>query len=116
MLHALAITYARWNIPSTSPEILAQAEKGLSVNVQNDLDWLETELSFSSGKFLCGKDITAADTMMQFSIEFILVTKLGTMERTWPGIEKWLDACRESASYKKSVEKTGYELTFKVPE
>jgi glutathione S-transferase len=115
MLHALAITYARWNIPADS-DILAQAEKGLSVNVQNDLDWLETELSFSPGPFLCGDRITAADTMMQFSIDFILVTKLGTQGRTWTNIEKWLKACKESEGYKRAVEKTGYELNFKVPE
>ena len=84
--------------------------------MQNDLDWLETELSFSSGRFLCGETITAADTMMQFSIDFILVTKLGTQGRTWPTIEKWLEACKESKSYQEAVKKTGYELSFKVPE
>lgn len=86
MLHAIAITYARWNIPEDSPDILAQAEEGFSVNVQNDLDWLETELSLSSGPFLCGDKVTAADMMMQFSIDLILVTKLGTQGRAWPGI------------------------------
>jgi glutathione S-transferase len=116
MLHAIAITYARWNIPKDAPDILSQTEKGLSVNVQNDLDWLETELSFSPGPFLCGDKPTAADTMMQFSIDIILVTNLGTQGRTWPGIESWLKACKECESYKKAVEKTGYELSFKVPE
>lgn len=86
MLHAIAITYARWNIPEDSPDILAQAEEGFSVNVQNDLDWLDTELSLSSGPFLCGDKVTAADMMMQFSIDLILVTKLGTQGRAWPGI------------------------------
>jgi glutathione S-transferase len=116
MVHALAITYARWNIPSSAPEVLAQAEKGLAVNVQKDLDWLETELSFSTGKFLCGEEVTAADMMMHFSIEFILVTKLGTHGREWPRIQRWLKDCRERRSYRRAVEKTGYNLTFKMPE
>ncbi|KAL5373349.1 hypothetical protein DPSP01_012791 [Paraphaeosphaeria sporulosa] len=48
LLHALAITYVRWNIPSSAAEqgVLEQMEAGLAVNVQKDLDWLETELSF----------------------------------------------------------------------
>jgi glutathione S-transferase len=116
MIHAMAITYARWNIPKDSSDILSQAERGLSVNVQSDLDWLETELSLSSGRFLCGDKVTAADMMMQFSVDVIMVTKLGTQGRTWPGIENWLEACKESESYKRAVEKTGYELSFRVPE
>jgi glutathione S-transferase len=117
MLHALAITYSRWNIPkSADPSILQEVEKGLSVNVQNDLDWLEKELSQSTGKFLCGHAVTAADTMMHFSLDFILKTKLGTQGKSWPGIEKWLKACEETQTYQQAVKKTGYELSFKMPE
>ena len=112
ILHALAITYTRWTIPSgLEPDILAHMEKGLSVNVQKDLDWLESELSLSQGKFLCGETITAADTMMQFSVEFILATKLGTQGRDWPGLQKWLEACRGTEGYKRVVEKSGHKLT-----
>jgi glutathione S-transferase len=117
LLHGLAITYARLNIPkATQEEILSQTEEGLSVNVQRDLDWLETELSFSQGNFLCGEHVTAADTMMQFSIDFILVTKLGTGDRQWPNIQKWLKACKETQTFKSAVEKSGYELTDKRPQ
>lgn len=118
MLHGLAITYARWTIPKEAQEsgVLEQAEKGLSVNVQKDLDWLETELSLSPGKFLCGDKVTAEDMMMQFSIDFILTTKLGTQGKTWPNIAKWLKTCAETDSYKLVVKKTGYELSHKMPE
>ena len=66
MLHALAITYARWNMPEEQKEdgTLKKVEEGMSVNVQKDLDWLETELSLSHGKFLCGEEVTAADAMV----------------------------------------------------
>ncbi|KAJ4357473.1 uncharacterized protein N0V89_002049 [Didymosphaeria variabile] len=118
MIHSLAITYARWNIPKQAQDdgVLEQTENGLAVNVQKDLDWLETELSFSQGSFLCGEHVTAADTMMQFSIDFILVTGLGTQGREWPNIQKWLKACKETVTFRKAVEKSGYELTAKRPE
>ncbi|KAF2679402.1 hypothetical protein K458DRAFT_445770 [Lentithecium fluviatile CBS 122367] len=117
MLHALAITYFPWNIPSSvSPNIRQQTEAGLSINVQKDLDWLETELSLSTGPWLCGSELTAADIMMQFSIDFIMKTELGTGGRSWPKIEKWLRDCGECGSYRRAMEKTGYELTFKLPE
>jgi glutathione S-transferase len=111
-LHALAITYARWTIPEhgkTNGD-LETMEKGLSVNVQKDLDWLETELSLSQGKFLCGDKVTAADTMMQFSIDFMMKTGLGTKGGSWPNVEKWLKACEETDSYQKAVQKTGHKI------
>ena len=112
MLHSLAITYTRWNIPEHGKQNgdLEAMEKGLSVNVQNDLDWLETELSLSHSKFLCGDNVTAADTMMHFSADFIMRTKLGTQGRTWPNIEKWLKACEETETYQRAVKKTGHRI------
>lgn len=95
-------------------------EKGLSPNVQNDLDWLEDELSSNSGtgssgagdkRFLVGNSLTAADIIMGFSIEFILTRKLGTEGGSgWPTVHRWLDDIRETASYRKAVDKTGYSL------
>lgn len=118
MLHALAITYARWNVPRAAQDegVLEQTEAGLAVNVQKDLDWLETELSLSQGRFLCGDHVTAADTMMQFSIDFIFVTGLGTQGREWPAIRAWLAACKGTESWARAVRKSGYELTAKRPE
>lgn len=83
LLHALVITYARYNIPKAAQEdeILVEAEIGLSMNVQKYLDWLESELSQSRTK-LCGDHVTAADTMIQFSIDFTLTTRLGAQRRT----------------------------------
>ncbi|CAO2657778.1 Nn.00g039040.m01.CDS01 [Neocucurbitaria sp. VM-36] len=110
-LHALAILYARWSIPSTAPPgTLEATEAGMSANVQNDLSWLESELEMSEGRFLCGDQVTAADIMMQFSAEFILERELGTGGREYPRIRKWIDVCRESEGYKRAVEKTGHKM------
>jgi glutathione S-transferase len=109
-LHAIAILYARWNIKDAPEGTIEAAEKGMSVNVQNDMSWLETELSLSQGQFLCGESVTAADIMMQFSAEFIIARDLGTNGKEWPNINKWLEACKGTEGYKRAVEKTGHKL------
>jgi glutathione S-transferase len=109
-LHALAILYARWHIKDAPDGTIEAAEQSMSANVQNDMSWLETELSLSSGKFLCGDHVTAADIMMQFSAEFIIQRELGTLGKEWPNINKWLERCRNTESYRKAVEKTGHKL------
>ncbi|CAN9122860.1 unnamed protein product [Alternaria alternata] len=110
-LHALAILYARWHMPQDAPEGLLEAtEKNMSANVQNDMSWLETELSLSSGKFICGDHVTAADTMMQFSAEFIVARELGIKGKEYPNVNKWLDACRETESYQRAQKKTGHKI------
>jgi glutathione S-transferase len=78
--------------------------------VQRDLDWLESELQAGNGKFLVGDHVTAADTMMEFSVQFILTRKLGTGDKRWPAIEAWLQNIQNQESYKNAVEKTGYSL------
>ena len=112
MLHSLAITYARWNAPEHVKENgdLKTMEKGMSANVKKDLDWLEDELSKSQGGFLCGDRVTAADTMMHFSIDFIMRTKLGTQGKEWPKIKRWLEKCKETEGYRKAIQKTGHKL------
>jgi glutathione S-transferase len=82
----------------------------MSANVQNDMSWLETELSLSDGRFLCGDEVTAADIMMQFSVEFILARELGTKGKEWPNVNKWMEACKGTEGYKRAVAKTGHKL------
>ena len=109
-LHALAILYARWNIKDAPEKTVEAAEERMSANVQNDMSWLETELSFSQSRFLFGDHVTAADIMMQFSAEFILARELGTNGKEWPNVNKWLEACKNEEGYKKAVERTGHKL------
>lgn len=63
MIHALPITYARWNASEeakTNGE-LERMEKGMAVNVEKDFDWLEGELGEGDGRFLVGGELSAAD-------------------------------------------------------
>jgi glutathione S-transferase len=114
LLHALSITYARWFSPQSVQESgeLKELERGLAVNVGRDLDWLESELKASSGKFLAGEDVTAADTMNIFSIQFIFARDLcaGRTVSEWPRVDAWLVDCENTETWKKAVGKTGYDL------
>ncbi|KAF2626033.1 hypothetical protein BU25DRAFT_441136 [Macroventuria anomochaeta] len=72
------------------------AEKGMSVNVQNDMSWLESELSLSPGEFLIGDYPTDADIMVHFSAKFTIARDLGTNGKQWPNIDQWLKACEDT--------------------
>lgn len=85
-----------------------------------DLDYLERTFreqekeKEEGGRFIMGgKNITAADIMMQFSVRFILMRELGTqgVERgRWERVERWLELCEGTESYKRAVERTGFRL------
>lgn len=107
LTHGLSVLYAKWNQKDGDVE---QTVKGLSKNVINDMNYLESELGKSNGKFLMGDKLTVADIMMHFSARFMLVRDLGTMGKTWPKVEEWLSNCEATQSYKAAVEKTGHKL------
>ncbi|KAF1913458.1 glutathione S-transferase [Ampelomyces quisqualis] len=109
-LHALAILYARWNIKDAPEGTVEAAEKTMSANVHNDMSWLETELSLSTGQFLCGEYVTAADIMMQFSADFIIARELGIKGKEYPNTNKWLEACKNTDGYRRAVQRTGHRL------
>ncbi|KAI9723553.1 MAG: hypothetical protein M1828_004149 [Chrysothrix sp. TS-e1954] len=114
-IHGLAVLYARWSFPAelkeSNPKALEQIEKGLSVNVQKDLDWLELELSRSTGSFLAGNTVTAADCMMLFSVQFIFARELGTKNGgPWPKIDEWIKRCEGCTTYKEAIKKSGHAL------
>lgn len=116
MLHAMAILYARWKVPAEQAgraELLAAMEAGLAVNVGNDFAWLEGALQGNGSGWLVGDGLTAADIVMQFSVQFIMERKLGVGGRgegKWPEVEKWLARTEGTESYKRAVERTGYTL------
>lgn len=114
MLHALAVLYATWNLPKEivekQPDVLEHLKKGLSVNVHKDFDWLESELGQSTGMFLVGNQVTAADIMVYFSARFILERELGTKGGNWPKVNEWLARCEATESFKRAVEKSGHTL------
>lgn len=94
LVHALAITYARWFAPKAMDASgdLKELKKELAISVGKDLDWLESELKRSEGRFLVSDKVTAADTMNVFSIQFVFARDLcgGRKVREWPYVEKWL--------------------------
>jgi glutathione S-transferase len=95
---------------NSTPDVIAETEAKMSVNVQNDLDWLEAEIGKSSGDFPVGNRVTAVDTMMAFSVQFIMARALGTQDKRWPKIEAWLQCCEGTESYQRAVERSGHTL------
>jgi glutathione S-transferase len=115
LLHALAITYARWFSPQRAQDNgdVQELEKGLGINVQKDLDWLDNELANSKSGFLVGDHLTAADIMVHFSVQFIFARGLGVKgvdTKRWKNVAEWVELCEKSESYKNAIEKTGYTL------
>ena len=112
MVHALAITYARWFSPSSIKDsgAIKELENGLAVNVGKDLDWLEGELKGSN--FLAGDEVTAADTSCVFSVQFIFARDLcaGKKVGEWPCIEAWLRRCEETDGWRRAVAETGHQM------
>ena len=106
-LHAISILYVRWNQKEGD---VAKTEAGLSRNVINDMNFLESELKKSSGKFLTGDTVTAADCMMHFSAVFILARELGVKGQKYPEIERYIQDCEATETYQKAVGKTGHQL------
>lgn len=106
-LHGLAILYARWFQKDGD---VAATEEALSINVQKDLDYLESELSKSKGKFILGNEPTAADCMMEFTVDFIFARSLGTQGKKWAKVEQYLKDCQTTQSWEKAQKKTGHKL------
>ena len=86
-------------------------EKGLSPNIHNDLNWLESEVE--GRQCLVGNDVTAADILMGFSIEFIFARKLGTEGGDWPNVKKWLEGLQQREAYTKAVGREDWIFSVK---
>ncbi|KAK5167060.1 uncharacterized protein LTR77_007790 [Saxophila tyrrhenica] len=106
-LHGIAILYVRWHQKDGD---VKKTEEGLSKNVINDMNLLESTLEKSSGKFLLGDKVTVADTLMHFSAVFILARDLGVKGEDYPRCKKFIQDCEATESYKKAVERTGHSL------
>jgi glutathione S-transferase len=113
-LHAIALFRFHSSIQTithSSPEAVAAAETSMAASIQEDLDWLESELAASTGSFLVGGTPTAADVMTMFSVQILYKFKMGIDgSKSWPKVEAWLKACEGTASYKRAVERSGFVL------
>ena len=106
MVHCLPTVYNR-RVDATAAEKLGPH---LAQNVGKDLDWLETELKQGNGRNLVGDHVTAADTMMGFSIQFIFAMGLAPQHRRWHGIEAWLKHIESLELYQQAVARTDHKL------
>ena len=106
MVHCLPTLYNQ-RIDATIAEKLAPSIEKI---VANDLDWLEAELKKGNGRHLVGDHVTAADTMVAFSVQFIFRMRLGPQNRRWKGIEAWLRSVESEQAYQRAVAKTGHWL------
>jgi glutathione S-transferase len=107
LTHGLAILYIRWFQKEGD---VSMTEEGASGNVVKDLNYLEAELNKSRGKLLFGDEPTAADVMMEFTVDFILARQLGTKGKQWPRVEQYLEDCHKTETWQKAVKKTGHKL------
>lgn len=112
MTHALAIIYAQWFAEEEKEAIKNITEKA-SVNVQKDLDEIESALEMNGGPFVCGSEITAADIALAFSCEYVLTKQVGTQGHptNWPKIHNWLHTLEQRPAYLKAL-KEGPKYDF----
>ena len=106
MVHCLPTVYIR----RIDTELATKLAPSLANNVAKDMDWLEAELERGGGKYLVGDHVTAADTMMAFSIQFILEMDLGPKDRNWHRVEEWLGHIEAEKSYQAAITRTGHKL------
>jgi glutathione S-transferase len=71
---------------------------------------LEEELKKGGGRFLVGDSVSVADTMMEFTVAFMLKNGLSTKRKSWAAVEKWLGNVQGTEEYKRMVAKTKYKL------
>ncbi|KAI9838048.1 MAG: hypothetical protein M1819_006202 [Sarea resinae] len=69
-------------------------------NFTRHFDFLESQLATSGGDFLCGKEITGADILMSFPIEWA-----GFDKTKYPKCAAYLKTMHERDAYKKSIQK-----------
>ena len=106
MVHCLPTVYVG-RIDASAAEKLAPS---LAAIVAKDLDWLEAELKKCNGRYLVGDHVTAADTMVAFSIQYILGAQLAPQNRKWERIEAWLRNVEATETYQRAMAKTGHHF------
>ena len=92
MTTAQPITYSRWFMPEAHQDALPELEKSLATNVKLDLQYIDDHLAQSASGFLEGNDLTLAEIMLAFSVQFVLVRGLGAKwaEPGYENIKAWI--------------------------
>ena len=75
----------------------------LNNNFKTHLAFLESQISSppDGGKYLCGKDLTAADIMMCFPLQ-VLQSSAGIAE--YPKLDAYVERLTSRSAYEESVE------------
>lgn len=107
IMHAVPILYSRWHQVGGD---FIQTEDAMSHHVIQDLDFLEGTLSASTGRYLLGGSLTAADFNVHWSVDVILAWELGIRGKSWPKLEQYVKDCYATESYQVAVRRTGYRL------
>ncbi|KAL8723271.1 MAG: hypothetical protein Q9225_000393 [Loekoesia sp. 1 TL-2023] len=108
MVHALPYVFAQ----RINRGVAEELREGFAKMVRKDLDWLEKELGRKGGGWLVGDSVTAADTMMGFSVMVVSANRLAGkgVEGKWKLVEEWVRRIEAREAYKRAVEKTGFAL------
>lgn len=114
LLHGLVPFYISLASSSAASELHPQLVEAAG----KDMDWLEAELENGNGngdgscgsRYLVGDSVTAADTMMGFSVQFLLIFGLVPKGREWPCVNRWLENVERNKMYQRAVAKTGHKF------
>lgn len=89
LLHGLVPFYISLASASAASELHPQLVEAAG----KDMEWLESELEKANGRsrYLVGDSVTAADTMMEFSVQFLLRFGLVPKGKKWPCVARWLE-------------------------
>ncbi|KAG5979440.1 hypothetical protein E4U54_006923 [Claviceps lovelessii] len=81
-------------------------------NVRKHLAFINEQLETSSGKYLCGQTLTAADILMSFPLiagaarfDGLASWKGGSWENEFPKVAQYVQDLQAEPGYKKSVER-----------
>ncbi|KAI9726461.1 MAG: hypothetical protein M1828_001283 [Chrysothrix sp. TS-e1954] len=77
----------------------------LSKNYINHFDFLESQLSTSSGEFICGSDLTGADILLVFPLEAAREAQIGMTKEKYPKLNAYLDKLLARPAYGRAVQR-----------
>lgn len=92
-------------MPDAHKDALPELEKSLAGNVKLDLQYIEDHLGRSGSGFLEGDDLTLADVMLAFAVQFVLVRGLGAKwsEPGYENIKAWIRKLQSREGWQRAV-------------
>jgi glutathione S-transferase len=109
------IVYAGWFMPEAHKDALPELQEKMSINVRNDLNYLENTLKENTKSgYIFGNDITFADIMVAFSAHYVLALEKGAKwnDDTYPHVKDWIRRLRKREGWQRAVSKGEDSYTF----